>query len=107
MVCGSSCQRSGLPILLWKIRIVVFASMSDCWFLVGACLADTIEEFCRGYKVCTLQMFTGNLVVCEPVNSVINSFSTQIVERLFYRGLESSAITPECHPDQQGFFRLS
>jgi len=51
-------------------------------------------------------MFTGNLIVYEPVNSVINSFSTQIVERLFYRGLESSAITPECRPEQLGYFRL-
>jgi hypothetical protein len=52
-------------------------------------------------------MFTGNLVVYAPVNSVINSFSTQIVERLFSRGLEPSAITPESRPDQQGFFQLS
>jgi hypothetical protein len=39
-------------------------------------------------------MFTENLPVYGPANSLVNSFSTQIVERLFLGDFEIRSKTP-------------
>jgi hypothetical protein len=64
--------------------------------------AYTFNEFLRAYIVCILQLITGDLPVCEPVNSFINSFSTQIVERPFQRGFEILVETPKSWPCRSG-----